>query len=919
MSESERHRLVGELFDHALELPESERAAFLDSACGEDTDLRREVERWIEHDLGGTGPLDRPPRFLDVPVPAGHALEAGARLGPYRLERMLGRGGMGTVFLASRDDEEFTRQVAIKLVTAGSRAARDPWRFYRERQILAHLEHPNIARLYDGGRTGEGQPYLVLEYVDGEPIDDYCERAEASLEERIRLVREVCSAVDYAHRNLVVHRDLKPSNILVDRDGRPKLLDFGIAKLISPEGTDRGLRTTVENHSPLTLSHASPEQIAGESITTASDVYCLGIVLYELLTGLHPFDDGTESTPYGLMQRVSESEPEPPSLAFAHHAAEHPEAAEQLAAVRGSSPTGLVRALEGDLDTILIQALCRQPEQRYASAHELAEDLLRHLEDRPIRAGSPGRVDRVKKFVRRHRAAVAVASLATFVLALLASTFVLALLGQVERTEREKVKAERLVRFLMDTFAVSDPESSLGETVTARALLDEGAKRIAIELHQQPDTQAAMLDAMGRIYQQIGLFEPARELVTRGLEIRRQGGGDVVGLVESLSHLASIEATEGELDEAGARVAEALDRGADLTGDQRAAYAEALEVQALVLRLQYRYEGAETAISGAIELYRQLADHPRDLAEALLEYGFLLQEQSRFDEAEAAYRESMALIRQLFGPSHPAVADGLEKLAELAYATADYAVSEAHFREALEIRLDVSGERHFAVVDLKNSFGLLLGDMGRIEEAVAMLRDAVETCEQLTGKSTEYATMASNLANYLTLASELDEAERLFQEALSIRVGALGDAHPLVGQTHLTIGRMQRRQGRLDEAQASFEKAAETARRLPAGHRAIAYPSLALVDLLLERRRGAEAESILRWALAELEETHGPDHWRTAMAEANLGRARQLQGDLEGAELHLRGALETLVGEAEDTSNETRVSEVGTGLDALSK
>ena len=914
MNEAELHELAGELFDRAMELPEDERDAFLDSACGDPT-LRKEVERWIEHDLGGTGPLDRPPRFIDAPTPMGQKLGPGARLGPYRLERMLGRGGMGTVYLAGRDDEEFERRVAIKFVTEGGPAARNPWRFYRERQILADLEHPSIARLYDGGRTEDGQPYLVLEYVDGEPIDAYCDRSCAGLVDRIRLLIEVCGAVDYAHRNLVVHRDLKPGNILVDATGRPKLLDFGIAKLLGAEASLDGRRTTVENQSPLTLSHASPEQVLGESITTASDVYCLGVVLYELLTGLHPFGDSSDSTPYGLMQRITKSEPARPSQAVAKLAANEADSAAAHGKARSTTPRSLARVLEGDLDTILLKALRREPENRYPSAYELAEDLTRYLANRPISAGSPGALDRLKKFGRRHRAAVMVAGSAAWVLIALAITFVLALLAQVERTEKEKIKAERLVEFLTGTFAVSDPEASIGETVTARALLDEGARRIASELRDEPDIQASVLDAMGQIYHQIGLFEPARRLVAQGLETRRRLP-DAADLVESLSHLAAIEANTGRLDQADEFLQEALERGATLKGNEATAHAGALEVQALVRRLQYRYDEAGAAYRAALDVRRTLGDQQApELAKTLLDYGFLLQEQGRLDGAAIAYSESLELHRRLFGPTHPAVADSLKNLGDLARFRNDFEGSESLYREALESRRTVYGERHLEVAELKNALGLLIGEAGRHEEAVDILREAVETCEALTGKSTEYATMASNLAVSLTQIAELDEAETLFREALTIRAEALGAGHPLVGQTHLTLGRLLRRRGRLDEAQNAYEKAAEAARGLPEGHRAISYPSLALADLLLERGRGEDAEQILHWALEELARSHPPGHWRFAMANADLGRARHLQGDVEGARRRFRGALEKLEGD----ENRKRAEQVQSWLDALSE
>ncbi len=895
----ERHRLAGEVFDAALELPDDQRAAFLRRSCGADTELRREVERWIEQDRRSAGILDRSPLQA---ITAGDALldeqlEVGARIGSYRLSGLLGQGGMGVVFLATRDDDDFQRRVAIKVVRGRGMAARDIWRFHRERQILAGLEHPNIARLYDGGSTDDGQPYLVMEYVDGLPITTYCDRHRLPLKQRLGLLIKVCAAVQYAHRNLVVHRDLKPSNILVDTDGEPKLLDFGIAKLLESPATDAGLEATEEHQRILTLSHASPEQILGQPITTASDVYCLGLVLYELLCGVSPF--AGSSTPYDVLRRVDEEDLAKPSRRVTARRSE-PEAdsdglsPRDIASSRGASPEGLRRSLQGDLDTITAKALRKKSELRYATANELAEDLTRYLQDRPIVAGPPGVGYRLRKFLRRHRAPALVGGLSGLLMILLISVFISTLIAQVDRTEREKKKAEQLVAFLIETFSVSDPNASVGQAVTARELLDSGAQRIAHGLQGDPEVQGMMLDAMGQIYSQIGLLEPAQDLLRRGLELRlARRETTPAEVVESLTHLGAVKAAAGQVEEAETMLQRAVDLGRNL--DDLPTYVRALESLAMLEQRLYRFEASRDLYRQALDLrQRQLGADVPGLAQVQRNYGVLLQEEGQWDASRQMLRHSLAARRQHYGDRHPKVAESRGDLARLEHLLGHYAVAESLYRQVVQLKLEIHGANHWSVADSKNSLALTISHQGRKEEAVVLQRQAIEIVRGLSQQDLEVATMASNLAVLLSELRRFEEAEALFLESLDIRRQALGERHPLVGQTYLTLGQLYRRQGQLARAQGLFELAASIAQNLPAGHRAIAYPSLALADLLLERQRGGEAEIILRQALEELHRSHIDGHWRIAMALADLGRSLKMQGRLDEAEQHLLQALEFL-------------------------
>ncbi|MBI4544766.1 MAG: serine/threonine protein kinase, partial [Gemmatimonadetes bacterium] len=394
-----RWQAVERLLDAALDLPEGERAAFLENACADDLELRHEVEQLLRCCERSGSFLEEPAAIYAAPLVASFPALApapaeGARVGPYRLLSEAGRGGMGVVYLAERADNGFAEHVALKLVPQALATRPALRRFLQERQILATLDHPHIARLLDGGVTDEGLPYLVMEYVQGTPLEQYCDERRLSVEARLELFLQVCAAVHYAHRNLVIHRDLKPSNILVTDEGAVKLLDFGIAKLLGQEIHSQTSELTGTGMRPMTLHFASPEQVRGEAISVATDVYALGVLLYRLLSGHHPFPVSGRTA--GEVERaILEEQPELLSVAVKQPgAADRPPtagpAAEQLAGARGCASEQLRRRLEGDLDTVVLQALRKEPARRYATAEQFAADIQAHLAGRPVRARRRG-------------------------------------------------------------------------------------------------------------------------------------------------------------------------------------------------------------------------------------------------------------------------------------------------------------------------------------------------------------------------------------------------------------------------------------------------------------------------------------------------------------------------------------------------
>ncbi|MBL8189697.1 MAG: serine/threonine protein kinase, partial [Acidobacteria bacterium] len=461
----ERWRRIDELFRTLADRPPAEREALLTRVCGQDEDLRREVLELLAH--------EPPEAFLSDPIkyaalavtdePADELL--GRRIGPYRLTRLIGRGGMGTVYQAVRDDDQFQQQVALKLIKRGMDTDFVRERFLRERQILASLDHPHIARLFDGGTTPDGLPYFVMELVEGSPITKYCHDRRLPLDAKLRLFRDVCSAVQHAHQKLVVHRDLKPSNILVTTDGTPKLLDFGIAKLLSPDPGEAVTRTETAVRL-MTPDYASPEQVRGGTITTATDVYSLGIVLYELLAGIKPFEFNTYE-PLEIERAICETEAQRPS---------------ELAIRQTHAPTKLARMLSGDLDNIVLMALRKEPERRYQSVEQFSEDIRRYLTGLPILARPDTFVYRAGKFVRRHQVAVLAAFLV--MLSLLGGIVATGYAAHQARAESERANqaaaaAEAVTQSLASIFEAADPGRAKGNAITAKELLDQGAEKVA--------------------------------------------------------------------------------------------------------------------------------------------------------------------------------------------------------------------------------------------------------------------------------------------------------------------------------------------------------------------------------------------------------------------------------------------------------
>ena len=796
---------VKELFDAARERDPTARDAFLEERC-DDPALLDEVRSLLRaHDA--EGPVERAMDRLNTSLHRRSFTEPpeGQRIGPYEVVEELGHGGMGRVFLAERADGQFDQQVALKWLDVAVPSSEATDRFLAERQILATLKHPNIARLLDGGVTEAGQPYFVMEVVEGQRIDAYCNAQQLPIRERLHLVLDVCDAVQYAHQKLVVHRDLKPTNILVTDEGQVKLLDFGIAKLLDPDAMDsETIPHTRTGWLPMTPDYTSPEQVRGAEITTASDVYQLGIVLYELLTGRRPYSV-VDRAPSEVERIVCEKKPNPPSVAVTGRDISD----------GGSLPVELRKTLRGDLDTIVMKALRKEPGRRYDSVEQLAEDLRRFLDGRPVSAHPDRWTYRAGKFVRRHRGGVAAA--AVIVLLLVGYGVTITWHSQrtqaaLDRAQREAQKSEQVTSFLVGLFERADPYQSAGsiahlsDTLTARELLDQGAARARQALSDQPEIQATMLYTLGRIYRQRGHHDEAASLLDDALAVQRE-------------HLSPTH----------------LDR------------AKSLHERARLLRYEGQAERAARLYRESLSIQRKQlgAKHP-DIADNIRELGIIAAREGRYAQADSLFREALAMRTSLRGPDHPEVATELHVLGLLHVLKGELADAERLLRRSLTIRRRHADANHPLLAETLDQLGQVLVKQGELDAAEPLLREAQAIRAELFPEvHPSRAAGLNNVGRLLQKKGDYAAADSLHQKAQSIYQELYGATNLDAANTLYERAQAHRAQSDYATAERFYERAAAMQQSVHGPeHPATQQSREALVDLYQAWDRTDKADSL---------------------------------------------------------------------------
>lgn len=754
-----------EIFNEALEREQDEREAYISKACEEDQKLKQEVLSLLKA-YHKPGVLDNPSnQFLSTTL-SDHIEDdkKGKEIGSYKILKELGHGGMGSVYLAERSDGQFEQKVALKLLRTGFTSNNQRRRFLAERQILASLNHKNIARLYDGGVTNEGQPWFAMEYVEGQPIDKYCNANNLTLKQRLKLFLKVCEAIQYAHRKLVIHRDLKPSNILVTNDGTVKLLDFGIAKVLNQEEEFAEKETlTRTDFLPLTPAYASPEQIRSESVSTASDIYQLGIILYELLCGCQPYDVSGK-TPSEMERIICEKYPVRPSTAVTNFA-DSKETGLQITNNQQTSPDRLQKQLRGDLDKIVMKLLRKEPDRRYNSAQQLAADIQNYLDGRPVMAHSDSLAYRTTKFIQRHT--VGVAASAAIILLLLGYAATITWHSQqtqaaLEKSQQETQKAEQVTDFLISIFEQTNPYGEnelapfINDTLTTYELLNQGATRARQELSSQPLVQAKVMYKLGRIYRILGHFDKAEPLLEDALTIQRNhSSANPLNLAENLHELARLLRNKGEIER------------------PRKLYHEALDIQKIHL-------GKEHA----------------DIADNLHELGIIAARTGEFERADSLFNKGIAMQKSVLGPNHPDVATGLHLLGLLYVLKDDLSEAERLLRQSLDIRQDHVGLDHPEIAETKDRLGQVLVKQGNIEQAERLLEDAWDTRKKLFQKvHPTRAVSLNNMGRLLREKGSYEEADRLLKQAQNIYQELYGPINLDVASTFMERARVYKSKG----------------------------------------------------------------------------------------------------------------------------
>jgi tetratricopeptide (TPR) repeat protein len=839
---------VSAVLDELFDRPESEWPRLVDQRCAVDVDLRRQVMRLLTAHRRAAGFLAEPalafvPSFaegvdiVDIDDEQDNEPAPPKTVGPWQILREIGRGGMGVVYLAERSGEQFRQLAALKLVRPSGGSEELLARFRRERQILASLNHPSIARLLDGGRAGDGSPYLAMEYVEGQPLATYCRQRGLGLDERLRLVVKICDAVQHAHARLVVHRDLKPSNILITEAGEPRLLDFGIAKLLAETDTDTSI--TRRGLALMTPAYAAPEQLRGETVSTATDVYALGVILYELLTGRQCFPNGKRQA---TGDEAGDAEPTRPSLAV--------------------KDKPLRRRLAGDLDTIVMMSLRQDPARRYASVEALARDIERHLAGLPVSARPDTVAYRARKFVRRHRWGVAVSATAVLVLVAVAVTMA----EQARRIARQRDRAERVSHFLVELFAVSSPLGE-GGSVTAREILDRGAQRIERELTAEPEVQGDLMDTMGRVYWEIGLLGKAEQLFTRAVQVRSQVYGvDDVRTLRSKSGLGNILVREGRFADGVRILSETVDGERRGLGANHTDTLQTMNDLAFWLGVIGRYTEAEQLHREVLRARRQRhgTEHG-DTVWSMTDLGLILMRQGRFDEAEALMTEALAIWGRIKQPGNTdrfneALFRG--NLAGVYQRQGRYGEAESYFVEALADIERVMGAENPHTLSAMKDLAAFYCVTGRYDESEKLQAKTLEISRRVLGaRNAETLQSAYWLAVVYREQGRLRESDALQVETLALQREELGSDHP---DTLLSIGNAARvlgRQGALAEAEKLLRQTLEAQRqKFGPQHPDTAESLYGLACVAaLDGRRGA-ALDILRQAV----ESGHIDHARLA-------------------------------------------------------
>ena len=784
--------IIESIVDQALQFPIEEREQFIKEECKDDEKLYEQVSSYLSSIQDSASLFSQVDKVLSSTIRKASTCKydfssklIGTTIDKYQIADLISHGGMGTVFLAKRVDGIYEQTVALKIVRRGMETPENISRFEKEREILAGLNHPNIAQLIDGGVTDFGLPYLVMEYVDGVSIDKYCDDNNLSVHQRINLVISLCEAVQFAHNNLVIHRDLKPANILIDRNGHIKILDFGIAKLIEDkiDGEQNNEITAVQAVTP---AYAAPEQISGKGVTTSTDTYAIGVLLYKLLAGTTPFDLDNES-PFNGQKKIVNQDPLKPSQKYHQLSID---GKNKISDSRSVSASKLFHTLKEDLDAILLKSLRKEPCNRYQTVESFVEDLKRYLNNKPVLAHQGNYAYRIKKLLRRNYKQVSFAA----AIILLSVTFSIFHTNRIteERNiaQYEAMKTAEISSLLFDLFEANTPNQSLGETITAQELLERGLNR-AENLVNQPELQAQMFNVIGKVYLKVGNLPKSEELIENSVEIyTRLYGIEHPETALAIVSQAALHSALGNYSRAEYLYDYSLGILEDHAGAYMHNFTEAINEQAYVLRRQGKYEDAEDLFRKNYNLLKeQHGELYGKTVAALNGVGVTQFNRGFYEEAESIFREVLDKRIQIFGETHPDVAESKNSLGALLMNIGQFNEAEKLFEEAFYLRNRILGENHPKTLLTLNNLAIMQRDQGKFDLSAKSFQNVISKKENRFGvHSVASAISYFSYGELLLMTEQFEKAIPQLDKALGIFKEYLGDDHSFTNRTKMNLG-----------------------------------------------------------------------------------------------------------------------------------
>lgn len=840
---------IESILDTALTLSGEERTNYVMDACDGDNDLLEEVYE-ILNAIQESGKseflesgLEENKVFIDELQGSDTSIKAnfiGARFGPFEITEQLGQGGMASVFKGERTDGKFSQQVAIKLLDRDKPSKDIIERFRMEQEILASLSHPNIAQLYDGGVTKEGIPYLIMEYVDGVPIDQYCAEHRLNVEERVNLFKDVCKAVQFAHTNLIIHRDIKAQNILVTSEGVVKILDFGIAKLLDPKLSGHTLLQTQPGQRFWTPQYASPEQVNGKVITTATDVYALGVLLHKLLTGTYPLTFADKSLKE-IERIITEDTPEPASTSL-----QNLDSSVFLKEFQGFTKDRLVNELKGDLDAMILKSIRKEPEYRYNGVGQFLEDLDRYQKGLPLTAHKDTLTYRIGKFYRRNKTGIVTSIMLLLLIIGFTGFYTWRIAQERDQAQYEAKRAERVTEFVVDLFEANDPSVSRGEQLTASELLEIGLQ--SVDTLQQAEIKVDIMDAIGRAYGEMGDFSKA------------------ISILEEVH---------------------------DLSNEYHGAASEEAAITATNLANYYRRIGdfvkAEKFTRKAMDLWEQLEGansvNIAQLTSNLASVNYYLGKQ---EEAISLYREAYQKQMELLDPNDPEIATTLNGLNAVLYQTGQFDEVKKSIERVFEIYESNFGIKHPMTADQLSNKALILFQTGNIDSAEIVSRETLALQKELHNQDhPSVAAELNNLGEIITAKGKFEEAESLLTEAVAMRKRVYGEEHILLARSIYNLGAAQDRQGKNEEALSNYKKAISMTKKVAPVHHVITNYYISLAQLYLKQNRVDEALSSLIEREQEINRPNNDYHRTDGLLFAKIGECYIENKNYQEAESYL--------------------------------